>query len=109
MGAAMALHAVAEIGYALFGVFALNLGLCVFMAAVTGKAGEVTLDVAGFTGGVVVLVQHKKLVVVESRWLPGHRAVALQAVGADLPVQGVRRFLMATLAFVLNLCTQHGV
>jgi hypothetical protein len=68
--AAVAFNAVVEVTYAFFAVLSQHVLNGVFMASIAGVLAVVVVDVASFTGSVVVAVQHKKLVMVQGRRLP---------------------------------------
>jgi hypothetical protein len=109
VGAAMALDAVIKFADAFFNVFAPDVVGRVFVTAVTGGAAVVVADMASCAAGVVVFVQRKVLVVVESGWRPLVLRVALQAVTGDLFVQRISGHLVAGLARLTGIGLEQAV
>ncbi len=71
----------------------------VFVASVAGVAFVVAVDMAGDTGGVVITIQRKILVVIKRRRLPCFGAVAAKAIALNLLMKHIGRRFMATLTF----------
>jgi hypothetical protein len=69
------------------------------MAAVATELAIVVFgNMAGHARGIVVLVQHKELAMLEGRRFPGTWRVALTAITNDFAVHGVVRWLVAGFA-----------
>lgn len=91
VAATVTLGTVFKLANALFYVFAPDVGLRVFVAAITGVAAVVIAYMASHTTGGVVWVQHKVFVMLKSGWCPLLLGVALGTVAGDLLVQCIRR------------------
>ena len=104
VGATMTFHAIIEITNAFFHMFRTNFCRRMLVAAITGVAGQIVIDVASRTGGVVITVKQKQRIMIKSRWFPLLHTVAILAVALYLPMEIVIRFSMAAVA--LQLCVR---
>ena len=109
IGAAVALHAVVKLAYALFDVLAPDIGGRVLVAPIAGVAAVVIAHMASHATGGVVAVQRKVLVVLKSGWRPFLLGVALGTVPGDLLVQGVNGRLVAALALLARFLLEQRV
>ena len=93
-------YAILEVPNAFLLVFGSRPVRLMFVAPVTGIATEVVVDVACRTGGIVVAVEDKELLVVECGGLPMRRHVASRATVLDLTVHRVSRRFVTSLAAI---------
>ena len=96
MRVAVTLHTIVEIANPLFLVFPAYFGLGVFVATITGKFRVNIVHMTGDTGGVVMLVQLKKLVMIKRGWFPGSGAMTLCTVFSQVLMYFVFRCDMTT-------------
>jgi hypothetical protein len=91
MGASVTRHAVGEVRYAFADMLGANIGFGMLVAAVAGVLPPVVGRMAGGSGDVMILIEHKKAGVIEGGWFPAVLAVALRALAGDATVDCRRR------------------
>ena len=72
------------------------------MAAIAGIVSVVVVYVAGFTFGIVILIESEILFVFEGGRYPGILIMTLSTIALDLPVQVVDWITVARVALLLQ-------
>ena len=95
MRIAVTLHTIVKLAYTLFLVFTAYIGRRVFVTTKTGKFRVDIVHMTGDTGGVVMLVQLEKIVMIKRGRFPGSGAMTLCTVFSQVLMHFVFRCDMA--------------